>query len=282
MASRLQKLALAALGTLTASMVWVAAGGASAVAAHGPARVTVAAIDPALTEGRGAAVGFVEQEAENADTNGTVLPFDTSAYTLAGEASGRQAVELTSPGQYVEFTLTRPANAITVRYSIPDAAAGGGIDAPLTLTLDGKRNSTLTLTSKYSYLYNQYPFTNDPNAGLLHPDWWITECGCVPASTTPTPTVATPFRPMHFYDEQRVLLDRVYGVGDTVRLTVPQGTNAAWTVIDLVDFEKVAPPVQSVPQSVSVLDFGADPTGNVESSNAFDAAIAAAKAAGKT
>jgi hypothetical protein len=263
-------------------MVWVAAGGASAVAAHGPARVTVAAIDPALTEGRGAAVGFVEQEAENADTNGTVLPFDTSAYTLAGEASGRQAVELTSPGQYVEFTLTRPANAITVRYSIPDAAAGGGIDAPLTLTLDGKRNSTLTLTSKYSYLYNQYPFTNDPNAGLLHPDWWITECGCVPATTSPTPTVPTPFRPMHFYDEQRVLLDRVYGVGDTVRLTVPQGTNAAWTIIDLVDFEKVAPPVQSVPHSVSVLDFGADPTGSAESSNAFDAAIAAAKAAGKT
>jgi hypothetical protein len=282
MASRLQKLALAALGTLTASMVWVAAGGANAVAAHGPARVTVAAIDPALTEGRGAAVGFVEQEAENADTNGTVLPFDTSAYTLAGEASGRQAVELTSPGQYVEFTLTRPANAITVRYSIPDAAAGGGIDAPLTLTLDGKRNSTLTLTSKYSYLYNQYPFTNDPNAGLLHPDWWITECGCVPAFTTPTPTVATPFRPMHFFDEQRVLLDRVYGVGDTIRLAVPQGTNAAWTVIDLVDFEKVAPPVQSVPQSVSVLDFGADPTGSAESSNAFDTAIAAAKAAGKT
>jgi hypothetical protein len=282
MASRLQKLALAALGTLTASMVWVAAGGANAVAAHGPARVTVAAIDPALTEGRGAAVGFVEQEAENADTNGTVLPFDTSAYTLAGEASGRQAVELTSPGQYVEFTLTRPANAITVRYSIPDAAAGGGIDAPLTLTLDGKRNSTLTLTSKYSYLYNQYPFTYDPNAGLLHPDWWITECGCVPAFTTPTPTVATPFRPMHFYDEQRVLLDRVYGVGDTIRLAVPQGTNAAWTVIDLVDFEKVAPPVQSVPQSVSVLDFGADPTGSAESSNAFDTAIAAAKAAGKT
>jgi hypothetical protein len=79
MASRLQKLALAALGTLTASMVWAAAGGANSLAAHGPARVTVAAIDQALTEGRGAAVGFVEQEAENADTNGTVLPFDTSA-----------------------------------------------------------------------------------------------------------------------------------------------------------------------------------------------------------
>ena len=45
-----------------------------------------------------------------------------------------------------------------------------------------------------------------------------------------------------------------------------------------MDFEKVAPPVQSVPHSLSVVDFGADPTGRLESSNAFDAAIAAAKA----
>jgi len=276
----LQKLALASLATLTASMVWVVAGGAAG--GQGAALVTVAAIDPALTVGRGANLGFIEQEAENAATNGTVLPFDTSAYTLAAEASGRRAVKLTASGQYVEFTLTRPTNAITIRYSIPDAAAGGGIDAPIRLTLNGQRSSTLTLTSNYSYLYNQYPFSNDPNAGLLHPDWWITECACVPAFTTPTPTVPTPFRPMHFYDEQRVLLDHVYGVGETIRLTVPQGTNAAWTVIDLMDFEKVAPPVRSVPHSVSVLDFGADPNGSAESSDAFDAAIAAAKAAHKT
>jgi hypothetical protein len=278
----LQRVALASLATLTASMVWVAAGGAAGGQGAAPALVTVAAIDPVLTAGRGANLGFIEQEAENAATNGTVLPFDTSAYTLAAEASGRRAVRLTASGQYVEFTLTRPTNAITIRYSIPDAAAGGGIDAPIRLTLNGQRSSTLTLTSKYSYLYNQYPFTNDPNAGLLHSDWWITECGCVPSSTTPAPTVPIPFRPMHFYDEQRVLLDHAYGAGETIRLTVPQGTNAAWTVIDLMDFEKVAPPVRAVPHSVSVLDFGADPTGSAESSDAFDAAIAAAKAANKT
>jgi hypothetical protein len=269
-------------------MIWAAAGGADdghgqgGGHGHGSGRTTVAAIDPALTAGRGADVQFVEQEAENADTNGTVLGYDTTAYTLAAEASGRQAVKLTAPGQYVEFTLTRPANAITVRYSIPDAAAGGGIDAPIALSVNGKRNSTLTLTSKYSWLYNQYPFSNDPNAGLLHPDWWVTECACAPQFTTPTPTFATPFRPMHFYDEQRVMLDHVYGVGDKVRLTVPTGTNAAWTVIDLMDFEKVDPPTRSVPHSVSVVDFGADPTGHAEASNAFDAAIAAAKASHKT
>jgi hypothetical protein len=263
----LQKLALASLGTLTASMVWVAAGAADDVSAH----VTVAAIDPALTAGRGANVDFIEQEAENAATNGTVLPYDTTAYTLAAEASGRRAVKLTAPGEYVEFTLTRPANAITIRYAIPDAAAGGGIDAPLTLTLNGKRSSTVTLTSKYSWLYAMYPFSNNPNADP-NPGWWKPE---------PDP-VTKPFRPMHFYDEQRVLLDHVYGVGDTIRLTVPAGANAAWTVVDVVDFEKVAPPVRWVPHAVSVLDFGADPTGTAESSDAFDAAIAAAKSVGRT
>src|SRR5258707_5902432 len=126
-------------------------------------RVTVAAIDPSLVAGRGAQLGIVEQEAENATTNGTILPYDTSAYTLSSEASGRQAVKL-MPGQSVAFTLTQRANAVTIRYAIPDAPNGGGIDAPLTVGVDhnGPENmhpQTITLTSQYSRLYHQYPFT---------------------------------------------------------------------------------------------------------------------------
>jgi hypothetical protein len=248
--------------------------------------VTVAAIDPSLVAGRGAQLGIVEQEAENAATNGTVLTFDASAYTLAGEASGRQAVKL-APGQFVAFTLTEPANAITIRYAIPDAPTGGGIDAPLIVSADheGEGNThptKITLTSKYSYLYNQYPFTNDPTAGLLHPDWWVTECRCVPAYTTPTPTFSKPFRPMHFYDEQRVLLHKTFEAGDVIRLTVPSDSNAAWTVIDLVDFQDVARPAPQPEDSVSVTEFGADPRGIRDSAGAFDLAIQAAKASEKT
>src|ERR1700730_18150832 len=228
-------------------------------------RVTVAAIDPSLVAGRGAQLGIVQQEAENATTNGTILPFDTTAYTLSSEASGRQAVKL-APGQHVAFTLTQRANAATIRYAIPDAPTGGGIDAPLTVSAgrDGRGNThaqTITLTSKYSYLYNQYPFTNDPNAGLLHPDWWITECSCVPASTTPTPTITKPFRAMHFYDDQRVQLHNTYQAGDVVHLTMPANSNAAWTVIDLADFQQIADPTPQPANSVSVTNFGADPTG---------------------
>ncbi|MFI6297182.1 glycosyl hydrolase family 28-related protein [Nonomuraea sp. NPDC050790] len=200
---------------------------------------------------------------------------DRTAYTLPAEASGRRAVRLT-PGRHVEFTLPKAANAITVRYSIPDSPTGGGIKAPLEVTVNGGARKVMTLTSEYAWLYNQYPFTNDPGADLLHPDWWVTECSCVPSATSPAPTFAKPFRPTHFYDEQRLLLGRTYRAGDRIRLTVPQAGNAAWTVIDLLDSELVGPPhVRLV--AANVLAFGADPTGRRESAAAFDRAIAFAK-----
>ncbi|MFG2407477.1 glycosyl hydrolase family 28-related protein [Streptomyces brevispora] len=237
--------------------------------------VTRAALDPALVAGRGADVAFVEQEAENATTNGTVIGPGRAAYTLPAEASGRKAVSL-EPGEHVEFTLPRAANAITVRYSIPDAPNGGGITAPLDVAVNGKKRSTMTLTSQYAWLYNQYPFSNDPSAGLLHPDWWITECSCVPSETTPAPVIAKPYRPSHFYDEQRLLLGRTYRAGDTVRLTVPAGSRAAWTAIDLLDSELVGLPRVEL-LAANVLAFGADPTGRRDSATAIDKAIAFAR-----
>jgi hypothetical protein len=270
-----------AITTVAAVGLGIVVGGAGPALAAGrrsaaPApTVTRTALAPALVAGRGADVAFLEQEAEHAATDGTVIGPDRTAYTLPAEASGRSAVKLT-PGQYVEFTLPGPANAITVRYSIPDAPTGGGITAPLDVTVNGKSRKTMTLTSQYAYLYNQYPFTNDPNADLLHPDWWITECGCVPAATTPAPTITKPFRPMKFYDEQRLLLGRTYRAGDKVRLAAPANSTAAWTVIDLLDSELVAPPrVRLV--AANVLAFGADPTGRRDSAGAFDRAIAFAR-----
>lgn len=247
------------------------------VAAAEPPRatpvVTRAALDPALVAGRGADVMFLEQEAENAHTTGTVIGPDRTAYTLPAEASGRSAVRLT-PGQYVEFTLPHKANAITMRYSIPDAQGGGGITAPLAVAVNGKHRAKLTLTSQYAWLYNQYPFTNDPNADLLHPDWWITECACVPAQTNPPPVIQKPFRPSHFYDEQRLMLDRTYRAGDTIRLTASD--RAAWTVIDLLDSELVGRP-RVVAGALDVRLFGADPTGRRDAAPAIERTIALAR-----
>ncbi|MFE5241053.1 MULTISPECIES: glycosyl hydrolase family 28-related protein [unclassified Streptomyces] len=263
--------AVVGLGALTGAP---AATGAEGQRAPAPA-VTRAALDPALVSGRGAEVPFAEQEAENATTNGTVIGPDRTAYTLPAEASGRKAVRLT-PGEHVEFTLPGAADAITVRYSIPDAPGGGGITAPLDVSVNGMKRSTMTLTSQYAWLYNQYPFTNDPDAGPLHPDWWITECACVPSGTTPAPTITTPFRPSHFYDEQRLMLGKKYRAGDTVRLTVPAGSRAAWTVIDVLDSELVGLPHVEL-RAANVLAFGADPSGRRDSAAAVERAIAHAK-----
>jgi hypothetical protein len=235
--------------------------------------VTRAAIAPALVAGRGAEAGFGEQEAENAATDGTVIGPDRAAYTLPSEASGREAVRLL-PGQHVEFTLPAAANAITVRYSVPDAPGGEGVSAPLDVAVNGRHRATMALTSRYSWLYNQYPFSNDPDAGLLHPDWWITECACVPSATTPAPVIAKPFRPSHFYDERRLMLGRTYGPGDRIRLTASPA--AAWTVIDLLDSQLVGPPRVEL-LAANVLAFGADPSGGRDSAGAFDRAIAFAK-----
>lgn len=234
---------------------------------------TVAAIAPSLTDGRGASVPFTEQEAENAAFRGTMIGPDHSPFTLASEASGREAVKLTNPGDYVQFTLTADTNAISFRYSIPDAVNGGGISAPIDLYLDGKLRRTPTLTSKYSWLYSVYPFSNNPQADPPPQDqYWIPE----------SRPVSHPFRPSHFYDEQRMMLPRTYHAGDTVRLQVPAGTNAAWYAIDLMDFQNVAKPATKPAHALSVLEYGADPTGRKDSSDAFDAAIAAAKAEKKT
>ncbi|GAA1505950.1 hypothetical protein BJ978_002795 [Agromyces terreus] len=245
---------------------------ASAATSAPPPVVTRAAIDPALVAGRGADVDFIEQEAENAVHTGTVIGPGRDAYTLPSEASGRSAVQL-APGQYVEFTLPAATNAITVRYSIPDAPGGGGIKAPLAVSVNGGKAQTMTLTSEYSWLYNQYPFTNDPNAGLLHPDWWVTECGCVPGEGY---EVEKPFRPMHFYDEERMLLPKTYRAGDVIRLTAPKTTNASLTTIDLIDTERVGLPHVRL-KAANVLLFGADPTGRRDAAGAFDRAIAFAK-----
>src|SRR5205085_7057220 len=107
---------------------------------------------------------YAELEAESANTNGTIIGPSRAIHNLAGEASGRKAVTL-GQGQFVEFTLPQQANSIVIRYSLPDAGTGGGITAPLSLYIDGSRQADLTLTSKWSWRYGGYQFTNNPGDG---------------------------------------------------------------------------------------------------------------------
>ncbi|MEU6534795.1 discoidin domain-containing protein [Streptomyces sp. NPDC047000] len=95
----------------------------------------------------GATLPFTSVEAESATTTGTRIGPDYTQGTLASEASGRQAVRLTS-GQRVEFTVPGAADAVNVSYSVPDGQSG-----TLDVYVNGTKISrTLAVTSKYSYV----------------------------------------------------------------------------------------------------------------------------------
>ncbi|WP_330333078.1 discoidin domain-containing protein [Streptomyces sp. NBC_00536] len=237
-------LATTILGTAAALPVLTAAAPAAAASA--------AALSPLDVQGRGATVPFTEQEAEGAATNGSVIGPDRTYTTLPAEASGRSAVRLDAAGEYVEFTLTKPANAMNVRYSVPDNAAGTGITAPVELKLDGTRLKDLDFTSKYSWYYGSYPFTNQPGE-----------------------------KPHHFYEETRTLFGRTLPAGAKVRLTLAQTAATPWAVVDLADFEQVADPAARPAGSLSVTDFGADPNGSADSTAAFQQAVDAGAAQSK-
>jgi hypothetical protein len=179
-----------------------------------------------------------------------VLASSRTADTLASGASGRSAVTLADVGRYVEFTLTKPANAVDVHYSIPDSTDGSPYTAPLSVYVDGTFNQALTLANRYSWFYGGYPFTNSPSAGNPH----------------------------HFYDDVRTTFSSTLPAGAKVRLKVDSGSTA--TTVDTADFEQIA----LVPQpagSLSVTIYGADPNGAVDSGPAFDQAIAAGRTQGR-
>lgn len=204
--------------------------------------------------GAGARTPFTEYQAEDARTNGTVLGPDWAYGTLAAEAVGRRAVQLDKPGQYVEFTLKKAANAVNVRYSVPDSADGKGIDATLGAYVDGRFAKSLAVTSRYSWYYGQYPWTNSPADGGRR----------------------------QLYDDARLMFDHTLPAGSTVRLQVGRGDTAPWYVIDTADFERVDAPASAPRNALSVTSFGADPSGRADSGDAFQRAIDAARGTGRT
>jgi len=73
----------------------------------------------------------------------------------------------------------------------------------------------------------------------------------------------------------RTLLDKEDPAGTKVRLEVSSVQLSSNFTIDLADLELVAPPLPAPANSISVLDFNADPTGVSESTTAFEKAVKA-------
>ncbi|MFF8860578.1 discoidin domain-containing protein [Streptomyces sp. NPDC015139] len=148
---------------------------------------------PAAHAASGATLPFTSVEAEAATTTGTKIGPDYTQGTLASEASGRQAVRLSS-GQRVEFTVPRAANAVNLAYSVPDGQSGS-----LTVYVNGtKIAQSLPVTSKYSYV----------------------DTGWIAGAKT-----------HHFFDNARLLLGRDVQAGDKVAVE-STGTQVTVDVAD--------------------------------------------------
>jgi hypothetical protein len=248
-------------GTVAVDGSWTATSGGATLTATADATGVVKETNEdnnvyarSLVVGRGAAVPYVEYEAEDGRYDGTLLKTDakrTFGHTnFATESSGRESVRLNSTGQYVEFTSISPSNSIIVRNSIPDAASGGGREATISLYADGEFVRKLTLSSKHSWLYGT---TDDPEGLTNRPGGDA----------------------RRLFDESHALLTETYPAGTRFRLQRDAGDDAEFYVIDLIDLEQVAAPAAKPAECASITAYGAVPNDGIDDADAVQRAVTA-------
>ncbi|MEV4243317.1 CARDB domain-containing protein [Streptosporangium canum] len=252
-------IAAGATANVAVSGSWTATSGGATITATADATNVVTetnetnnAFSQAIVVGRGAAVPWVEYEAEAARYQGTLLeadPLRTFGHTnFATESSGRKSVRLNSTGQFVEFTSTAPANSIVVRNSIPDAPSGGGIEASISLYINDTFARKLTLSSRHSWLYGN---TDGPEA------------------LTNTPQADA----RRLFDESHALLTQSYPTGTKFRLQRDATDTASFYIIDLIDLEQVAAPASQPAGCTSITTYGAVPDDGLDDTAAIQRAV---------
>ncbi len=211
-------------------------------------------IYPVYLSGVGASLPYITYEAETAATNAQVLGISAAYQTdIQSEASGRQAVRLSNTGDYVEFTLTEAANALVLRYCMPDGNNGTGITADLTLYVNGQFTKDVSLTSKYAWIYGDYPYTNNPWEGKNH----------------------------RFFDEARLTFDNILPAGTRIRLQKDWNDYANYYIVDFIECETIGNAISRPANSLSVTDYGAVANDGWDDYNAFAACIRDARDSGK-
>ncbi len=198
----------------------------------------------ASASSRGATVPWTTYEAENMTNTGTVLGPSYVGNDVMSESSGRQCVKLSVTNQYVQFVAQTNANAMVVRYSVPDTANGVGTNYTLSLYQNGVFVGKLPMTSMYSWQYGSYSFTNPPSSGS----------------------------PRNFYDEVRTNGLSI-NPGDVIKLQKDTNDTAAFYDIDLVDLEIVPPMIGQPNGSVSVISSGAFGDGSHDDTSAIQTCI---------
>ena len=204
------------------------------------------------TDNYGAKMPYTTHEAENASVeNGATIQQSTDMESTAVEATDQTYVELHKKDAAVTFTVTEPANALNVRYTIPDGASG-----QLDVQVNGSSVGNLDLSSHSAWQYlkgdQEYDQAIDGSSARFR------------------------------FDETRLLLkDIQLKSGDKISLVKKKDDNVPYG-IDFIELEQAPAPVAQGENSISIVDKGASANDDSDDTSALLAAIDEAKASGKS
>ena len=204
------------------------------------------------TDGYGAKMPYTTHEAENASVeNGATIQQSTDMESTAVEATNQTYVELPKKDAAVTFNVTEPANALNVRYTIPDGASG-----QLDVQVNGSSVGNLDLSSHSAWQYlkgdHEYDQAIDGSSARFR------------------------------FDETRLLLkDIQLKSGDKISLVKKKDDNVPYG-IDFIELEQAPAPVAQGENSISIVDKGASANDESDDTAALLAAVEEAKASGKS
>ena len=204
------------------------------------------------TDGYGAKMPYTTHEAENASVeNGATIQQSTDMESTAVEATNQTYVELPKKGAAVTFNVTEPANALNIRYTIPDGASG-----QLDVQVNGSSVGNLDLSSHSAWQYlkgdHEYDQAIDGSSARFR------------------------------FDETRLLLkDIQLKSGDKISLVKKKDDNVPYG-IDFIELEQAPAPVAQGENSISIVDKGASANDDSDDTAALLAAVEEAKASGKS
>ena len=204
------------------------------------------------TEGYGAKMPYTTHEVENASVeNGATIQQSTDMESTAVEATNQTYVELPKKDAAVTFNVTEPANALNVRYTIPDGASG-----QLDVQVNGSSVGNLDLSSHSAWQYlkgdHEYDQAIDGSSARFR------------------------------FDETHLLLkDIQLKSGDKISLVKKKDDNVPYG-IDFIELEQAPAPVAQGENSISIVDKGASANDDSDDTAALLAAVEEAKASGKS
>ena len=204
------------------------------------------------TDAYGAKMPYTTHEAENATIeNGATIQQSTDMESTAVEATNQTYVELPKKDAAVTFNVTEPANALNVRYTIPDGASG-----QLDVQVNGSSVGNLDLSSHSAWQYlkgdHEYDQVVDGSSARFR------------------------------FDETRLLLkDIQLKSGDKISLVKKKDDNVPYG-IDFIELEQAPAPVAQGENSISIVDKSASANDDSDDTAALLAAVEEAKASGKS